>query len=66
MQKKQEKKALANIFRQIYQCESLKLYLKLILDSESKPLWNHISLTEISKSEKEKPNATVWSLPATF
>lgn len=40
---------------------SLKLYSKLIPHSESKPLWNHISLTEIRKSEKEKPKAIVGS-----
>jgi len=57
-----KKKALTNIFWQSYQWESLKLYLKLIPDSESKPLWNHISSTEICKSEREKPKAIVWSL----
>lgn len=60
--RKKGKKALTNIFWQIYQLESLEFYLQLIPDSESKPLWNHISLTEICKSEKEKPKAIVWSL----
>lgn len=64
--RKKEKKVLTNIFWQIYQWESLKLYLKLIPDSERKPLWNHISLTEICKSEKEKPKAIVRSLLLCF
>lgn len=62
IQNKEGKKSPQKYFLTNLWVGSLKLYSKFIPDSESKPLWNHISLTEIRNSEKEKPKAIVGSL----